>query len=153
MVLGGVFAAKVSGHALTAASMTPGYVSQILGHDTILAAAGIIQLVMAFVLIRLALYVPVTADTQKVQLLRTWKLTRGHFWQIFLATIILWLPSLLIIGLGSGAGLSLDGKPATLDPGWTFFFSLACGGWAGAAAMPLAAGVQAYFYRNLKTAK
>ncbi len=125
----------------------------MLGHDTVLVAAGIIQLVLAFVLIRLALYVPATADSQKVQLLRTWKLTRGRFWQVFLATVVLWLPSILIIALGSGAGLSMDGKPAPLEPGWTFFFSLACGGWAGAAAMPLAAGVQAYFYRNLKTAK
>ncbi len=61
------------------------------------------------------------------------------------------LPSALIMVVGAGAGLALDGKPAPLAPGETFIYSLVCGGWAGAAAMPLAAGVQAYFYRNLKT--
>ncbi len=113
----------------------------------------IMQLALAFVWVRLSLSYPATAVSGRVQVFRTWKLTRGHFWRLFLATMVLELPSALFVVLGNGAGLSMDGKPAPLEPGWTFFFSLACGGWAGAAAMPLAAGVQAYFYRNLKTAK
>ncbi len=111
-----------------------------------------LQMALAFVAIRLSLYLVATGDGKRVAVLRTWKLTRGHFWQIFAATLIIGLPTVLIMSIGVGAGLSLDGRPAPLAPGETFLYSLICGGWAGAAAMPLAAGVQAYFYRNLKTA-
>ena len=111
-----------------------------------------IQLILMFVLTRLSLYLVATADRKKVSVLRTWKLTRGHFWQIFAASLVIGLPTVLIMSVGLGAGMSVDGKPAPLAPGETFLYSLICGGWAGAAAMPLAAGVQAYFYRNLKTA-
>ena len=111
----------------------------------------IMQLVLIFVWIRLSLAYPATADSDRVQVFRTWKLTRGRFWQLLIATLVLELPSALIMVVGAGAGLALDGRPAPLSPGETFIYSLICGGWAGAAAIPLAAGVQAYFYRNTKT--
>ena len=111
-----------------------------------------IQLILMFVLTRLSLYLVATGERKKVSVLRTWKLTRGHFWQIFATSLVIGLPTVLIMTVGLGAGMSVDGKPAPLPPGETFLYSLICGGWAGAAAMPLAAGVQAYFYRNLKTA-
>ena len=111
----------------------------------------IVQLVLMFVMTRLSLSLAATGDRKKVSVLRTWRLTRGHFWQIFACSLIIGLPTVLIMSVGVGAGMSLDGRPAPLAPGETFLYSLICGGWAGAAAAPLAAGVQAYFYRNLKT--
>ncbi|HEY5411590.1 MAG TPA: hypothetical protein VIJ94_12790 [Caulobacteraceae bacterium] len=148
----GVIMAK--GVPITAAS-TPADLPRLLGPaGTQALNLGTIALQMAltFVAIRLSLYLVATGASRKVAVLRTWKLTRGHFWQIFAATLIIGLPTVLIMSVGVGAGLSLDGRPAPLAPGETFLYSLICGGWAGAAAMPLAAGVQAYFYRNLKTA-
>ncbi len=115
-----------------------------------LASLGV-QLVLMFVFTRLSLALVATGDRKKVSVLRTWKLTRGHFFQILAASLVIGLPTVLIMSVGIGAGTALDGKPAPLAPGETFLYSLICGGWFGAAAMPLAAGVQAYFYRNLKT--
>jgi hypothetical protein len=109
------------------------------------------QLAITFVVTRLSLYMVATGESGKISVLRTWKLTRGHFLQIFATSVVIGLPTVLIISVGAGAGLSLNGQPAPLAPGETFLYSLVCGGWAGAAAMPLSAGVQAYFYRNLKT--
>ena len=111
----------------------------------------VLRMVVAFVVVRLSLYLPATAESGHIAVFRTWKLTRGHFWQIFAATLVIGLPTVLIMSLGVGAGLTLDGQPAPLAPAETFLYSLVCGGWAGAAAMPLAAAVQAYFYRNLRT--
>jgi len=136
-------------------TMTQADLERILGpsgEQALNLAYMLIQLILMFVATRLSLYLVATADRKKVSLLRTWKLTRGQFWRIFAATVIIGLPTVLIMSIGIGAGMSLDGRPAPLAPGETFIYSLVCGGWAGAAAMPLAAGVQAYFYRNLKTA-
>ncbi len=136
------------------ANLTQADLARILGPGGLQAinlASLAIQLVLLFVFTRLSLYLSATADRGKVSVLRTWKLTRGHFWQVFAALLVIGLPTVLIMSVGVGAGMSLDGKPAPLAPGETFLYSLICGGWAGAAAMPLAAGVQAYFYRNLKT--
>ena len=136
------------------ANLTQADLERILGPGGMQAinlASLAIQLVLMFVFTRLSLYLSATADRGKVSVLRTWKLTRGHFWQVFAALLVIGLPTVLIMSVGVGAGMSLDGKPAPLAPGETFLYSLICGGWAGAAAMPLAAGVQAYFYRNLKT--
>lgn len=106
------------------------------------------QLVIMFVVTRLSLYLVATGESGKVSVLRTWKLTRGHFLQIFATSVVIGLPTVLIMSVAS---LPLNGQPAPLAPGEIFIYSLICGGWAGAAAMPLSAAVQAYFYRNLKT--
>jgi hypothetical protein len=152
VVLLGVFAAKASGHLPAAGAMTQAYVDKTLGPDAFPITMAFIVAVLIFVMMRLALYIPATAESQKVQVIKTWRLTRGRFWQIFGATLVLWLPSLVITIFGNGAALAANGGPAPLAPGETFFYSLICGCWAGAAAMPLMAGVQAYFYRNVKTA-
>ncbi len=115
------------------------------------AGVTLMQMILLFVVIRLSLYLPASAESGRIAVLRTWKLTRGRFWQIFAATLVLTLPTMLIMSLGSGTALSMDGQPARLAPGETFLYSLICGGWAGAAATPLTAAVQAYFYRNLRS--
>ena len=113
----------------------------------------LIEFVLMVVWVRLSLAYAATADSDRVQVFRTWKLTRGNFWRLFLTTLVLELPSALIMGVGAaGTNMALGAKSAPLAPAETFLYSLVCGGWLGAAAMPLAAGVQAYFYRNLKTA-
>lgn len=113
----------------------------------------LIGFVLLVVGLRLSLAYAATADSGRVQVFRTWKLTRGNFWRLFLTTLVLELPSALIMWVGSaGANMAVGAKPAPLAPAETFLYSLVCGGWLGAAAMPLAAGVQAYFYRHLKTA-
>ncbi len=142
------------GGPVPAPPTTPQQLEQILGPTgvTVLAVGQLVmRMVLLFVLTRLALYLPATAESGRISIFRTWKLTRGQFWRIFASNLVIWLPTVLIISIGAGAALSLDGHPAPLAPGETFLYSLICGGWAGAAATPLAAGVQAYFYRNLKT--
>jgi len=142
------------GGALPTSPTTPQQLEQLIGPTgvTVLAVGQLVMMmVLLFVLTRLALYLPATAESGRISIFRTWKLTRGQFWRIFASKLVIWLPTVLIMSIGAGAALSLDGRPAPLAPGETFLYSLICGGWAGAAAMPLAAGVQAYFYRNLKT--
>lgn len=108
----------------------------------------VVRLIMIFVLIRLSLYLPASAESGRIAVFKTWKLTRGRFWQIFASTLVITLPTVLILGLG---GLPVDGQSAPLSPGETFLYSLVCGGWAGAVAAPLCAAIQAYFYRNLRS--
>ena len=142
------------GGPLPAPPSTPQQLEQLIGPTgvTVMAVGELVlRVALLFVLTRLALYLPATAESGRISIFRTWKLTRGQFWRIFASTLVIGLPTVLIMSVGAGAGLSLNGQPAPLAPGETFLYSLICGGWAGAAATPLAAGVQAYFYRNLKT--
>jgi hypothetical protein len=132
------------------ATMTEAQLQQMLGPNGVTALQigfAAVQLILFLVYIRLSLYLAATAESGRIAVLRTWRLTRGHFWRIFAATVIIGLPTAAIISLG---GLPADGQPAPLPPGEIFLYSLICGGWAGAAAVPLAAGVQAYFYRILR---
>ena len=148
--------AMVMSRGAPPANLTWPQLQQMIGANGMTAVTVgelVLRMVLAFVLIRLSLYLPATAVGGRIAIFRTWQLTRGQFWRIFASTAVIALPTLLFMSIGVGAGLSLDGKPTPLEPGETFLYSLICGGWAGAAAMPLAAGVQAYFYRHLKTAK
>jgi hypothetical protein len=132
------------------ATMTEAQLKQMLGANGVTAlqlGLAAVQVVLFLVYIRLSLYLSATAESGRISVLRTWKLTRGNFWRIFAATVILYLPTATIISVG---GAPSDGQAAALPPGEIFLYSLICGGWAGAAAAPLAAAVQAYFYRNLK---
>ena len=152
VLLGAVLAAKLAGHGpITPAMMKSANLSHILGPDLPVVAVTVVLFVLLFFIVRLGLYAAATADSRKIVVMKTWNLLRGHFFQFFAATMVLSLPTMLIMGVGGGAGLPLAGQPSPLGPGETFIYSLICGAWAGAAAMPLSAGVQAYFYRNLKT--
>ena len=131
-------------------TMTAAQLQHIIGPNGMMAVQlglAAVQLVLFLVYIRLSLYLAATAESGRISVLKTWKLTRGNFWRIFAATVIIFLPTAAIISLG---GVPADGQAASLPPSEIFLYSLICGGWAGAAAVPLAAGVQAYFYRNLR---
>jgi hypothetical protein len=158
MLMSVALLAPVLGYVMSTTAKLPSTqeeLQRVLGPNGIQAvnlAYSVMQLILMGVALRLSLNMVATGDRKKVSMLRTWKLTRGHFFQLLGATVVLGLPTVLIISVGFSAGLALDGRPSPLAPGETFIYSLVCGAWAGAAAMPLAAGVQAYFYRNLKTA-
>ena len=132
------------------ATMTEAQLQQILGPNGMMAlqiGMAAVQLVLFLVYIRLSLYLVASAESGRISVLKTWRLVRGNFWRVFAATVIIVLPTLAILSLG---GLPTDAQAAPLPPSEIFLYSLICGGWAGAAAVPLAAGVQAYFYRNLR---
>lgn len=116
------------------------------GMEALQISMGVAQLIMILVLVRLSLSLATTADTGRISVLRTWKVVRGRYWQILAATILIVLPTWLIMSLAGAQG---DSQAAALPPGEMFAYSLICGGWAGAAATPLMAAVQTYFYRKL----
>jgi hypothetical protein len=82
-----VFAMVIS-HGPPPANMTLDQLQQIIGPNGMTGVeVGMLLLraVLVFVMTRLSLYLPATADSGRVAVLRTWKLTRGNFWRIFAA--------------------------------------------------------------------
>lgn len=133
------------------ATMTQAQLQAMLGPngvDALKLGFVFAQLILYLVFVRLSLSLAASADSGRISVLRTWRLARGHYFQILFATILIGLPTGLIMSL---AGLPMDAQAAPLQPGEMFIYSLVCGGWAGAAATPLLAGVQTYFYRKLST--
>jgi hypothetical protein len=108
--------------------------------DIVLAA------VFAFLAMRLFLAMPASALSGRLAVLRTWKLTHGAFWTIFVAYVVVQVPTLITWFL---AIASLKGELADFTPVQTFGYAILSGILAGAASAPLNAGLQAYFYKAL----
>jgi hypothetical protein len=103
---------------------------------------------MIFFAGRLALAVVASAVSGKVQVLKSFALTRGHFWSILLTFVILQAP-VVIIGAALRSGLGDVGTPA--PPAAAFAIALAMGVFTAGVLAPLLAAALAYFYRNLRT--
>jgi hypothetical protein len=116
------------------------------GPQILMAEQAIVVLASAFVAVRLFLSWPASGLSGHIAVLRTWPLTRGSFWRIFVSYAVVQLPMMLTVIL---LGLVLGGQLAAFTPPQTFGFALLSGLLAGAASTPLNAALQAYFYRAL----
>ena len=105
---------------------------------------------IALIGIRLSLSLPASAESGRVAVLSTWKLTKGVFWRLAAASIVVALPLIVILTLIGAATAGPAGEMRRFSPSEAFVFALVCGSWAGAAITPLTAAVQVYFYRRLK---
>jgi hypothetical protein len=106
----------------------------------------VVVLTYLFLSIRLFLTWPASALSGRVAVLRTWGLTRGAFFKIFGAYLLVQIPLLVTQMMLSAV---LTGQIATLSPGQILGYSVLSGVMAGGASMPLSAGLQAYFYKAL----
>ena len=116
------------------------------GPQVLLLVQLILSAVLMFLTMRLFLAVPASALSGRLAVLRTWKLTRGSFWTIFVSYIVVQLP---MLGTWFLATASINGELAAFTPVQTFGYAILSGALAGAASAPLNAGLQAYFYRAL----
>ncbi len=123
------------------------------GMEVFMLMATLVYLGTVYVFFRLILTWVATADGGRMQVLATWRLTRGAFWRILVSVIGVWLPvyfmEFLVVGLAESAQVD----PAALiqlPAGGAVAGGLALGALTGALAIPLTAGVLAYYYRQLK---
>jgi hypothetical protein len=104
-----------------------------------------------FVSTRLALSLVASGSSGRIAVLRTWRLTRGHFWSVLAASVLVMLPLLVTVAFAYGLSVTTGpgASPVALDPSGIFVYALVSGILAGALTMPLLAAVQLYFYRCL----
>jgi hypothetical protein len=105
--------------------------------------------------VRLVLVPAATAASGKVMVFETWALTKGQFWPILGAVILVSLPS-LIAGMVTGAISSSAGVEGSregaqvLPPATALVVALLSGAVSGFVQAPLTAGLGAYLYRGLR---
>ena len=106
--------------------------------------------------VRLVLVQPATAASGKVMVFETWPLTKGQFWPILGAVILVSLPS-IISGIVTGAISSSAGVEGAregaqvLPPATALVVALLSGAVSGFVQAPLTAGLAAYLYRGLRS--
>lgn len=120
-----------------------------VGRTAIDVVSLVVCAVILFFAVRLSLAVVASAVTGKVQVLRSWPLTRGHFLALFMTRLALWLPafilgSLLVGGLG-------DVTKTPPAPAAAFAVALTMGVVSAGVLAPLMSGALAYFFRSLRT--
>ncbi len=125
------------------------------GMQIFILLASLVYLGTGYVFFRLILTSAATAESGRMQVLSTWRLTRGEFWRMLISIIGVWLPvffmEFLVVGLAESG--QLDPSPIIqLPAGGAVAGGLMLGALTGALAIPLTAGVLAYYYRHLKTA-
>ena len=94
-----------------------------------------------FVKVHVCLYPAATVTTKKIQVFSTWPLTRGQFWPILAATIVLNLPSLILSMLAVYVPTSLGLSP---------IFGVVLAGVNAFVELPLLNGLYAYLYKGLR---
>lgn len=128
---------------------TPEQFQQVFGQQGTLLATGALLLlcvVMIVLAVRLFLAMAASGLSGRIAVLSTWKLTRGHFWNILISSLGAQAPILLTSVVISA---SVRGQIQDLSPGQILIYSVLSGIMAGAASTPLNAGLQAYFYKML----
>jgi hypothetical protein len=109
------------------------------------ALALVLAAVLAFFYFRLFLALVASAVTGKIQVLKTWSLTKGRFWAILATVLVIQLPAILlsfaIVGLG-------DFTRTPAPPATAFSIALVVGILTGAVLGPMVAGAMAYFYKH-----
>ena len=124
------------------------------GMQIFILMASLVYLGTAYVFFRLILTWVATADGGRMQVLATWRLTRGAFWRILISVIGVWLPvfftEFLVLVLAESG--QVDPTPLIQLPAdGAVAGGLVLGALTGALAIPLTAGVLAYYYRHLRT--
>lgn len=141
--------------ALTA-DATPESVAAAVGPGGQTAVGGLITAFIVGLLyfsVRICLAAPATVARKQVTVFRTWPLTKGQFWPILGASILIGLPALaagVVVALLTGILGADANTPLSLPAG------LAIGSVQGVVAgfilLPLNAGLGAYLYRGLRPA-
>jgi hypothetical protein len=103
-------------------------------------------MIMLSIGFRLSLSLIASARSGRVAVLSTWRLTRGQFWRLVGATVLVSIPVLLAVIVAAGGAAEASGA---VTPGEIFIYAILTGVLAGAATTPMLAGVQLYFYRRL----
>src|SRR5262249_26413931 len=96
LVLGTVLAGRVGtavlGAALSAAHVDPAVSRLVIGLAVFaLLLAAWLALILIFVRLTF-LFLPVTVAEKRIGILRSWELTQGNFWRIFLIAVLVFLP-------------------------------------------------------------
>jgi hypothetical protein len=105
--------------------------------------------------VRLLLVLPATASSGRVQVFETWRLTKGQFWRIFAALLIVALPT-IVWGMFNGAvegALGEEGPregTTVLPPAAAALMAVLGGIVSGVLQAPLSAGLMAFLYRGLR---
>ena len=97
-----------------------------------------------YVSVRLSLIMPATADQGAIRIFRSWPLTRGAFWKILAASLLIQLPFLFAL-----QAIDLSARAGGLGGPAVFAAALIAGVLSGAVLSPLSAALAAYLYRHL----
>lgn len=107
---------------------------------------------MAWVVTRLALVLPATADQQKLSVLSSWPLTRKIALQLVCVAAAIWAPLLASSYLVSGAVLEAVGaQPGSIPAGGALAAAVIIGILFGGVGYPMTDAVLAYFYRGVRS--
>ena len=144
----------IAGGSGLGAQASPDQIAEALGvTGVLLLLALFLVMAAAFIYlgIRLALVAPATAASGKVMVFETWPLTKGQFWPLLGAMILVALPTIVaaivvgvVEGAVSGGGAVSSASAAVL--------ALATSVIAAFVQAPLSAGLLAYLYRGLRPA-
>ncbi len=110
----------------------------------------VVWAIVILVGIRLSLSLPASAESGRISVLGTWKLSQHSFLRLLGATVVVMLPLIVILLMIGGAVAGSDGQMRRFSPSEAFIFAMVCGLWAGGAVTPLIAAIQAYFYKHAK---
>jgi hypothetical protein len=94
-----------------------------------------------FVKVHVCLYPAATVTKNKIEVFSTWPLTKGQFWPILAATILLNLPSVILSMLAVYVPVSMGFSPV---------FGIFLAGVNAFVELPLLNGLYAFLYRGLR---
>jgi hypothetical protein len=153
-----IVAASGLGAALSPGS-TPEAVMEALGPGASGALAIAVLLFIGaamFTWIRLFLAPTATVAEKQLMVFQTWPLTRGQFWRIFAANLLVTVPPAIVAGIVGVAALAAVGVPVNSDEVPTLSIAAALavsvlpGLIEGFLIVPLTVGLGAYLYRGLR---
>ncbi len=99
------------------------------------------MMIAVFVKVHVCLYPAATVTNKKIEVFSTWPLTKGQFWPILAATVLLNLPSLILSMLAVYVPVSLGLSPV---------FGVVLAGVNAFVELPLLNGLYAYLYKGLR---
>jgi hypothetical protein len=155
VLVGSVALGVIVSHGGRTPPLTPQAAMNALGADgktvmTFVLAAALFVLV--FLYVRLSLAFAATADRGKISVLETWPLTKGQFWRILIALLVVQLPLTLVQSLITTAaadGTTIGSVPGGMAPTPALVSALVTGVVYGGLIAPITAGILAYYYRTL----
>ncbi|QUD88487.1 hypothetical protein [Phenylobacterium montanum] len=119
---------------------------------------GLLFLILAplviWVSVRISPYLAATVDQKRIVVFGAWDLTRGAFWPIFGALIVVGIASALVVGFGQIVGLTIratEGAIADPTPNQMVLPALVQAA-AAILILPAKVGLMAYVYRAVRPA-